>query len=245
MSRTYKDAPFDVKKKRSAKNSDSAKDCSICVGKRIIESQLTAIFYAHEIKEIESFVTKAEEIGFEVERNEVTGYLGSIISKPYAYRFSFERLKNKLSNFFDSNRAVYSEPRATEESLLWDAEGNAENQSRQNNRKIFGFNQFEDDLFKPRPNVSKKKNIFVTLTVSEEIVLNTHCGNFHNDGYRSYHECRCDYCSPDEKSGKNDVRMITNEIRKSFNSGNTDDVENTSELLTKNAPNAYRDWKNC
>lgn len=242
MSRTYKDAPFDVRKKRSAKNSDSAKDCSICVGKRIIESQLTAIFYAHEIKEIDSFVAKAEELGFEVERNEVTGYLGGNISTPYSYMFSFERLKNKLAGFFDGNRAIYSEPRATEHSLLWDAEGKSENQLNSNRRKMFGFDQFED---KPRPHVSKKKNIFVTLTVNEERVLSTHCGNFHNDGYRSHHECRCDYCSPDEKSGKNDVRMITNEIRKSFNSGNIDDVESVSELLPKNASNAYRDWKNC
>lgn len=79
MSRTEKDAPYEVRAKRLAKserlNHDPNCGYAFYNGKRYYFERVKEIFYGHEIKELESFRNLLEEKGFSVSTKEKTGYL--------------------------------------------------------------------------------------------------------------------------------------------------------------------------
>jgi len=246
MSKTYKDAPYRIREKRLG-ITDGDESCSLCLenkGKpRTFTTGFTAIFFAHELSQLESFLELAEEKGFEIQQREAQGYLGKDVYEDFGYRLSFRSAKSAFEGYYDDERAIYSEPRALKENLLWnltgsgkDADANQHSYGRSVSSAFFGL-----------PSVSHKRNIFKVISVSKtfESRYPRFGGHSHEIDSASYllggvHHCHCDYCEPDEKSSKTRVRSVTNELKKAYNGGDYDALEDIASELVRTSTSAQR-----
>jgi len=239
MSKTYKDAPYRVRERRLG-ITDGNENCALCVeneGKpRIFTTGFTAIFFAHELSQLESFVALAEEKGFTVEQREAQGYLGKDVYKDMGYRLSFSSAKSAFEGLYDSERAIYSEPRALEENLLWNLTG-AGADAKDNQ---YRYGRSASSAFFGLPRVSHKRNIFTVISISREFE-GRHpyfWGHAHEPDSASYllsgvHHCHCNYCEPDEKGSKTRVRSVTTELKKTYNGGDQEALEDIASELVR------------
>lgn len=246
MSKTYKDAPYRIREKRLGVT-DGDESCALCIenkGKpRIFTTGFTAIFFAHELSQLESFLELVEEKDFTVEQREVQGYLGKDVYKDLGYRVSFSSAKSAFEGFYDDERAVYSEPRALKENLLWNLTGSgSEAEANQ-----YRYGRSASSAFFGLPQVSHKRNIFTVVSISKTFESRhpRFGGHGHEIDSASYllggvHHCHCDYCEPDEKSSKSRIRSITTELKKAYNGGDYDALEDIASELVRTSTSAQR-----
>lgn len=244
MSKTYKDAPYRIRERRLG-ITDGKENCALCLeseGKpRLFTTGFTAIFFAHELSQLESFVGLAEEKGFEIEQREVQGYLGKDAYRDLGVRVSFNSAKSAFEGLYDSERAIYSEPRGLKENLLWNLTGSGTEAER--NQYRFGRSSIPD-LF-GLPFVSHKRNIFTVVSISKTTEGRHYRYHGHEVDSASYlldggYHCHCNYCEPDEKSSKSRIRSITTELKKVYNGGDYDALEDIASELVRTSTGAQR-----
>lgn len=251
MSRTDKDAPYKVRKERLGIK-ERGHNCVICAegSQRTVVTGFTAIFYAHELRETEAFVAYAEEQGYTAKLTEVRGYLGET---PDELAMSYRRTSRKsdFDEFFNKKRAIYSAPRGVRSSLLWDLYGKfnleAALEQKISKFKLFGFDLSELAVEYAK-HVSSKENIFTVVRVSKEVTAKRFHYHPHDDAgpsYLLYGHCHCSWCEPDEKGAKARLRAVTTELRKTFNSGDEEALEDLAQELIRSSSNAYRDTMAC
>lgn len=87
MSRTLKDAPHTVRARRHGHQvTDHTPNCGV---RSVRGERVTAVFYAHEQRELAEFRDHAAELGYEVTEQERHGYLGERSGRELALaRFS-------------------------------------------------------------------------------------------------------------------------------------------------------------
>jgi hypothetical protein len=123
MSRTKKDAPYEVRAKR-ATNSEKRRHARWCNGidrhKDYYTATATHIFYANEVAKMEEFREEIEESGSDLKVTEKSGYLISSdpnldidFSNPYSRYFGKEKLpliREKVVDRLDGARGdhIYS-----------------------------------------------------------------------------------------------------------------------------------------
>lgn len=251
MSRTYKDAPYKIREKRLGIPSREEK-CSLCADApdRTITTGFTAIFFAHEVREIEAFQELATEQGYSLDLREVSGYLGDIpVEDRFVSRYS--RRKSVFEGYLDPKRAIYSIPRGVAANLLWTGEGRftAREEPEQDFSSLFGG---DDTYFKsflnPVRRVSSKKNIFEVISISKVTEIPGYSYHYHGADGLSYllnGHCHCGSCQPDESGSKGRLRTVTSELRKAFNAGNYDAMDEIADELIRSSSVGYRDPMNC
>lgn len=252
MSRTAKDAPRRVKERRLGIAKDQ-RNCSVCsqLTERTITTGFTAIFFAHETKEIEAFLELAQEAGYSSDTKEVRGYLGENGIESF---FTFlspihSRGKSIFDGFFDIKRAVYSSPRGLAKNLLWNSAGRfkaREDVSRWIGR-VYGDDSL-DFLIEDRYAVSSKENIFKMVSISKTTTVTRYRHHYHEADGMSYlisGHCHCSRCDPDEKTAKTRVRAVTTELKKLFNGGDYDGLDEIAGELAAYSAGGYRDTMNC
>lgn len=114
MSRTEKDAPYEVRAKRLAKserlNHDPNCGYALYNGKRHYFERVKEIFYSHETKELESFKNFLEEKGFSVSTKEKTGYLAEGWAVDYSFNDGINSKKRvnekRISVLLDQNESL-------------------------------------------------------------------------------------------------------------------------------------------
>lgn len=245
MSRTLKDAPYKIREKRLG-ITEHKENCILCADnpQKTITTGFTGIFFAHEVKEAEAFIQRAEELGYSVKKTEIRGYLGENIEEEARrgrYSFRQNRAKSNFEGLVNLSRAIYNEPRGKFKNLAWNDAGKFSYESYSSEHdsqlKSLGFNRntfsLENFFELPYVNVSAKENIFVAVSVSIETSVR---GNYHyhstrNDslGYLIYGHCHCSWCTGDDSSTKTRFRAASNGITRAFNSGDIEAVEELSE----------------
>lgn len=237
MSRTHKDAPERIRKRKlGIKEFDE--NCSLCAEgvSRTFRSGFAAIFFAHEVKELESFLAAVGEGSYEVESREVTGYLGK---KDPDLRFSFNinRLIEPFSEFFDGERAIYSAARGISDNLLWTVRGRFDTESAEAKRRraFYEDRNFDFQYFETLPTVSHKRNIFTVVTVVHEYAISAHhyhsCNESSMDRFFYYRDCHCNNCEPETAEDHKRAKEVAGKLRKAFNSGDYEAMEDTSSEL--------------
>ena len=73
MSRTLKDAPYPVRERRHGR--EITTHLPSCNRTSVYGERFTAVFYAHEVREYETFRDHAEALGYEVTSREREGFL--------------------------------------------------------------------------------------------------------------------------------------------------------------------------
>lgn len=249
MSRSYKDAPYSVREKRLG-ITDKREGCTLCAetSERTITTGFTAIFFAHEVRQIEDFLNLSQEQGYSAELHEVHGYLGtSEVQDILTPRYS--RKKSAFEGYLDPKRAIYSVPRGVTSNLIWNGAGRfIQGEAKLRLNRIFGSDDSYDYLFSAPYHVSHKQNIFTVISISKETKAPRYNHHYHSSdslSYLLYGHCHCSWCSPDEKGPKTRIRAIANELRNAFNSGDFDAIEEISAELIRTSTNGYRDTMNC
>lgn len=240
MSRTYKDAPRKVRERRLG-ITEEKDNCPLCVDtdEQIAVFGFTAIFFAHEAREIQSFIDFAEEQGYSAHSEEARGYLGTSKLAEGEDLLRPNRPKSIFDGLFDRKRALYSQPRGIAKNLLWDRRGRPGNRQRTSRTTPFrrlSADEYFDQLLDRALHVSSKENLFVVVSISKEVA---HSRRFH------YHEtsgaldymlsdghCHCSQCEPSEKTAKNRVRAAVVQLQKAFNSGDYEALEELSSSLS-------------
>lgn len=253
MSRTHKDAPRKVRERRLG-ISDHKDSCALCTEERerTIRLGFTAIFFAHETRELESFIGFAEEQGYSARTEEVRGYLGSgeiaadEVLRPRGRKSIFDDL-------FDRKRAIYSQPRGIKENLLWDLKGRPKDLVEESRIRLFkssAAQDYFDRLLDAPHHVSTKQNLFVVVSISKTIQTAAYNPHYHEtsgtlDYMLSNGHCHCDHCEPSEKIAKSRIRAITGELQKVFNSGDYEALEEVAAALSNSGPGGYRTIVYC
>ena len=180
MSRTYKDAPYKVRKDRLSTIGDPEKSCVLCAegNERVISTGFTAIFFAHEARELERFLATAEEEGYSVSIREAQGYLGDTPYEPRALS-PLRRRESPFAKLFNPERALYSAPHGIADHLLWTSEGDAAKSGARKRMQLIDFDPIFGSLSE---SVSTKKNIFKVISVSRERTVKRYRYHYHDDG---------------------------------------------------------------
>jgi len=247
MSKTYKDAPYRIRERR-LRGAEDEENCSLCLENkdkvRSFTTGFTAIFFAHEVAQLEGFVALAEEKGFEIDQSEVQGYLGKDVYRDLGVRVRFSSVKSAFDGFYDSNRAIYSAPRGIKENLIWNLTGTGK--FAEENQYSIGRSTLD---FLGAELVSHKQNIFTVVSISKTIEskARSYHGHHQDDsvGYLLWGHCHCSYCEPDEKSVKNRIRSVTTALKKVYNGGDYDALEEIAEELVRSGANAQRESMYC
>jgi len=252
MSRTHKDAPYKIRKRRLGIK-DGSEDCAVCAEGpiRVIRTGFTAIFFAHEVSEREAFLAIAEEGGFTVETEEVRGYLST--STDLETTFSrYNRGKSAFDGYLDPDRAIYSHPNGMARDLIWNREGRKEISAEKDRsfRRIDSTGAMDFEFLEGRPVVSHKKNIFTVVSVykeSERVARHYHGGGHDRDpmSYLLSGHCHCSYCEPREQGTRAELRAASGRLKKAFNAGDEEALEEISSGLLSSNGGAYRDTMLC
>jgi len=249
MSKTYKDAPYKIRERRLG-ITDGDDNCALCLenkGKpRVFTTGFTAIFFAHELPQLERFIVLAEEKGFEIEQREVQGFLGKDAYRDFGVRVRFSSAKSAFEGLYDPERAIYSVPRGLKENILWNITGTGS--SAEANQYRFGRSSIPE--FFGTELVSHKLNIFTVVSISRTTEGRHYRYHGHEIDSASYllggyHHCHCNYCEPDEKGSKNRIRSITTELKKVYNGGDYDTLEEIASELVRTGANAQRNSMYC
>ena len=252
MSRTHKDAPYKIRKRRLGIK-DGSEDCAVCAEGpvRVIRTGFTAIFFAHEVSEREAFLAIAEEGGFTVETEEVQGYLST--STEIETTFSrYNRGKSAFDGYLDPDRAIYSHPNGKSDELIWNREGRREipAEKERSFRRIDSTGAMDFEFMEIRPVVSHKRNIFTAISVykeSERVARHYH-GRGHDRDPMSYllsGHCHCRSCEPGEQGSRAELRAASGRLKKAFNGGDDESLEEISSELVGSNGGAYRDTMLC
>lgn len=253
MSRTLKDAPYEVRKKRLGVT-DRKDGCALCkdAPQKTVVTGFSGIFFAHEVKETEAFVQKAKELGYKVETTEVSGYLGKDVDRYPVHSFRVNR--SNFEGMVDFDRAVYDAPRGKLTHLLWNKLGKYDAESARTssapNRRLFSILRDEGlGFMEPYIEVSSKKNIFVAVEVTKETKVSN---NYHyhrarndNSGYLLWGHCHCSYCVGEDPAEKNRFRDTSTKIQRAYNNGDLDAVEELSETFATQGSNVDKNNYGC
>lgn len=252
MSRTHKDAPYKIRERRLGIR-DSAENCPLCADgpSRTTVTGFTAIFFAHELTQLEAFVALAEEEGFAVESREVRGYLSTSLPEEALLNRRINRRESVFDGFLDPHRAIYSSPSGSSSTLLWNGAGRFLSAEKVNDRLSRIYGSYEQraawSFLVERPHVSHKENIFTVVSVSKESSP-SRIGHYHghDDGmsYLLYGHCHCGYCTPDEQGSRTRIRTVSNELKKVFNGGDHEAIEEIAGELVRSG-SGYRDTMLC
>ncbi len=253
MSRTRKDAPYKVRERRLG-ITDKKADCPLCEhgAERVVHTGFTAIFFAHETRQRAEFIALAEELGYSILEREVRGYLGETTTYE---SYSDSRTFKLFADVFDSKRAIYSRPSGVRENIIWTSAGPTQDSKGDSIRRVRSlFSRADepmfDQLFSSKRWVSSKENIFTVVSISKKYSLERGYYHYHDTsrglGYLlGDHHCHCSYCEPDEKAEKTRIRAVTSKLRKAFNSGNYEELEELASELVGSSSGGYRDPMNC
>lgn len=227
MSRTDKDVP-----NRLRNLGDSCEHCELSTFS--VKRSFSAVFFAHELNELEILVNTARDLGCEVSFKEVHGYLGECLAfKPEFLVASSSRIKGhfgkKLIGLFDSERAVYSAPVVAPDNLLWSSMGSFS--STADSSKL--LHDFDNSKLK----VSSKSNIFTVVTATKEKTYSggSWCLACADKVLFPYpvKSCRCSGCTHGVKS-RNSFNNAAVKLKKAYREGDMDALESLANEFTGN-----------
>lgn len=247
MSRTHKDAPYKIRERRLGIK-DRSENCAVCAEGpvRTVRTGFSAIFFAHEVAEREAFMAIAEEGGFTLKIDEVHGYLTTGTDPELNYD-PYGGKRSIFEGYLDPDRAIYGSPSGLRSDLRWNRAGRAAPVAKEiSSPKDEGST---DDLWRfldSRPAVSHKKNIFVVVSISKEssrVARHYHGGGHDRDSmsYLLSGHCHCISCEPKEQGTRTELRATSGRLKKAFNGGDEEAVEEISEELVRSNGGAYRD----
>lgn len=231
MSRTYKDAPYLVKKERLGKPKKNPTESRIV--STSAERKIVAYFFSHEVKEMERFELEAREKGYDFKKHEITGNLktsdvwdGTLSKSELLHE---KKRHNPLIEYMSPERFGLQ----VEGSDYHIAPEYSRISSVYEKLRRWDLISFEDKT----PFRLSKTNIFTVYQVSailpnwlgkyerriegEEVVLK-------GEALIKANACSCSMCSYDEEvSGKTRERAIVSKAKNEFNS--TGEIDHQTE----------------
>lgn len=126
MSRTRKDTPIEVRARREAKGVKLNNTHPWRSGVHSRAANVEALFYAHEVRELEEFIAKAKEFGWTVETREITGHLYTEANQDRAYRHQHAHYypsrvtqQSILRDLTTRHRKLTDRPQARGRFIIW------------------------------------------------------------------------------------------------------------------------------
>ena len=235
MSRTHKDAPYKIRKRRLGIK-DSSENCAVCAEGpvRVIRTGFTAIFFAHEVSEREAFLAVAEEGGFTVETEEIQGYLSTSVAMDMLPS-RFDRAASAFDGYLNPDRAIYSSPNGLNRDLLWNRKGRHEVAAEERSfRRIESPGALNLEFFDSKPVVSIYKE-------SSRVTRHYHGGGHDPDpmSYLLSGHCHCSYCEPREQGTRAELRAASGRLKRAFNGGDEESLDEISSELLSSSGGAY------
>lgn len=241
MSRTYKDLSYDRKRAR-LNIKDTEESCPICLAdeKAKVIVKDVAIFYSHEVKELEALLARAADVNIETKVTEVYGRLATLnVDTKRIGRDSF----SKVSKGYDRSRLVFTpdSPDGNYELLSYGREISFKALSLIDNilnakvpfKEL--VNETKSVYRKPISfsHVYRKENLFTIVTLEKTIEVSHwhfHYGRYGGD-YRLNTRCRCAYClEPRINTPQKDRAQFT-KVKNTFNTSPFQDFDEALDIV--------------